>query len=85
MSDSRGSFDRDCTLDALDDVTGKLMTFNDYVNEGGEVSLYRDPSQERGFLGLRLLYRDDAGTWRLRELTADENTARTARILGEAR
>jgi hypothetical protein len=68
------------TLSAVDDVTGNIMSFSDYVDEGQQVDLFRDPDEERGFFGMRLLYRDGRGVFRLRELTADENEERTRRI-----
>ena len=81
--DARETSGTDYTLDALDDPTGKRIVFEDFVEKGDTVSLYRDPSQERGFFGLRVVYRDGHGDWHLRELTAAENAARTDRILGD--
>lgn len=72
------------TLHATDDVTGNAITFTDYCDEGADVELWREPEAERGFLGLKRLYVDDAGEWRLRELTDDERIARNARILGSS-
>lgn len=72
----------DYTLDAHDEVSGRLMYFTDFVSAGDEVALYRNPDEERGFLGMRIVYRDGHGDWYLRVLTAAENDERTTRILG---
>lgn len=70
------------TLTAHDDErNGELVTFSDYLSEGAEPELYEQPELARGWYGIRKLYRDDTGKWRLRFLTAAENAQRTHRIM----
>lgn len=72
----------DSTLNAYDDERGgERVNFIDYLEEGAEPELYSNPDEETGWYGIRKLYRDASGEWRLRHLTAAENRARTERIL----
>ena len=72
------------TIEAWDRVDEQLIIFTDYVEEGDEIQLWRNPDEEQGFLGVRVVVRED-DDWYLRDLTPAENAERTERILSGVR
>lgn len=77
--------DEKLTLHALSDTTGRIVTFTDFVEDGMDVEIYDDPDEEQGWQGVERVYRSESGEWRVRQLTDEENRARTMRIMDEAR